>query len=85
MRDFTPLRMEALKKASAAARQTAEAIAAGLNMRLGGIVSLEEGFVTRPLGNDRAGGAGVMAPSTPVEAGLVEVRATVTLEADLMR
>lgn len=84
MRDFGPLRMEALKKASAAARQTAEAIASGLNMRLGAIVSLEEGFVTRPAGNDR-GGAGVMAPSTPVEAGLVEVRATVTLEGELIR
>lgn len=84
MRDFTPLRMEALKKASAAARQTADAIASGLNLRLGAITSLEEGFVTRPVSNDRLG-AGAMAPSTPVEAGLVEVRATVTLEGELIR
>lgn len=84
VRDFAPLRAEALKKASAMARRQAEAIAGGLNMRLGAIYSLEEGFVTRPVGNERLG-VGAVAPSTPVEAGLVEVQAVVTLEAELMR
>lgn len=84
VKDPSPLQAEALKRASARARTQAEAMASGLNLRVGAVLSLEEGIVPRTPTTDNRLGAGVAAV-TPIETGLVEVRATVTLEAELIR
>jgi len=77
-----PLRARALSEAAKQARAKAEAIASGLGLRLGAVFSAEEGSVTTPRYLDsREVTAG--APQTPIETGLVEVRATVTVQIEI--
>jgi uncharacterized protein YggE len=83
VKDPTPLLAEALKRAAAQARSQAESMASGLNLRVGAVLMLQENGSVIP--DTRMGvGAGIAAV-TPIESGLVEVRATVTMEAELVR
>ena len=80
--DPEPLRVRALTAAAKQARARAEAIASGLGLHLGAVISAQEGAVVVPKYVDtREVAAG--APQTPIETGLVEVRATVTVEIEL--
>jgi len=78
--DPEPLRARALAAAAKQARARAEAIASGLGVRLAAILTAQEGTVVRYT-DTREVAAG--APQTPIETGLVEVRATVTVEIEL--
>ncbi len=86
LKDSNPARREALRLATAQARLSVEAMAAGISGKIGAVVSIEEGFAQRVVGTDgrAAGGVAATAP-TPIEAGMLEVRATVTLEAELFQ
>ncbi|MBI3680205.1 MAG: SIMPL domain-containing protein [Acidobacteria bacterium] len=81
LRDPNPARREALRSATMQARLHAEAIATGLGLHLGIITYAEEGGSVRitPYVDSRAAGAA----TTPIEPGAVEVRAVVTIEAEL--
>jgi uncharacterized protein len=85
LKDEQTLRLEALRAAGARAKAEAEAIAAGLNSRIGALLAAEEGTAVRPVQPARAMVAAMAAaPPTPVEPGSVEVRATVTVEYELL-
>lgn len=79
LRDSEPQRREALKRATQVARASATAIAEGLNVRLGSILAAVEGYSVSPLTTDLRAASGATAATT-FDTGLVEVRATVTLE-----
>ena len=80
LRDDSGLRAEALQQAARKARADAEALAAGLGLRVKRILSIEEGqpATVQPYVRGMAEAMSVRA-DTPVEAGEVKVRATVTL------
>ena len=80
--DPGPSRVEALKKAALLARTKAEAIASALGMRLGNITAVEESGTV----SIRNFSVAALAPTTatPVQPGLVDVSATVTLQADIL-
>lgn len=79
LRDSTPQRREALKLATQVARADATAIAEGLGVRLGAILAADEGS-TVSFFNPADARASVGAMATTFDTGLVEVRATVSLE-----
>lgn len=84
IQDEEPVRAQALRLAAQKARLKAEAIAQGLNIRLGGVVSAVEGVQSRTL--PPAGYAEQSAAtSTPVEPGTLEIRATVTIELEAVQ
>jgi uncharacterized protein YggE len=85
LRDEEPTRNQALMSAAQKARARAQAIATGVNARLGSIVSAEESAVYRIPEIDSRGGAGATAVTTPIEPGQLEVRATVTVEYELLQ
>jgi uncharacterized protein YggE len=76
VKDERPLRAQALRQAVTDARASAEAMAAAMNLKLGPVLEMEEGTpqVIRPMMAMTAA-----APGTPVQAGQIELRATVTL------
>jgi uncharacterized protein YggE len=80
LKDETPVRAEALRKATVEARANAEAMAGALGLKLGRLVSLEQGSpqTIRPMAM-AAETARVAAAPTPIEAGVIEVHASVTL------
>jgi uncharacterized protein len=81
LKDSSTARAQALRMAAARARTQVEAIAAGLGVSLGGVISASEGSTT-PIVRD----AGVAAaPATPIEAGSLTITATVTLEVEIAR
>lgn len=87
LKDEEAARLEALKQASAKAKNKAEAIAKSLGLVIVKILSVSEserGFqpVLRAAPMARAEMAAAAAP-TPVEAGTVDVRSTVSLVAEL--
>lgn len=81
LRDPAPARAQALRLATMQAKSHAEAIASGLGMRLGAVLQAAEGGAVRivPLVDARAGAAA----TTPIEVGNLEVRATVSVVAEL--
>lgn len=83
LKDPQPARQMALKLATQEARGAAEAIASGLNAKLGAIVSVEEASAVRAISG--LGGLASAAVTTPVETGTVEVRANVVIEAELLQ
>jgi len=83
LKDPQPARQLALKLATQQARSSAEAMASGLNAKLGVIVSVEEASAVRVLANNS--GAVSAAVTTPVETGTVEIRANVVIEAELVQ
>ena len=79
-----PVQAEALKAAAAKARTRATALAAALGLRLGNVLSVSDGnFSARPVEMDmmRAKYAleGAESSNTPIDAGNLEVQATVTV------
>jgi hypothetical protein len=86
LKDSEPARAEALRSATMQAKRHAEAVATGLAARLGHVIAAAEGGAVRTLNADNralaASGGG--ATPTPVETGMVEVYATVTLEIELI-
>lgn len=81
LRDPQPARQQALKLATQMARAGAEAIASGLNAKLGTVVSVVESSTVTPV-NTPTAGAGLSA-STPIQTGNLEVRASVVLQAEI--
>jgi uncharacterized protein YggE len=80
LKNDQPLRQQALKLATAQAKAHADAMASGLNLRTGAPVSIIEGVTVgiQPLQPGIAA-----ATTTPIEAGHVDVRATVTLDVEI--
>jgi uncharacterized protein YggE len=84
LRDDDPVRLQALRAAGAAARARAEAIAGGLGLRLGQILNVEEGVISRPvIPVETRGMAGAAVPTTPIEGGNMTYRATITVEYEI--
>jgi len=88
LKDMDSAEREALRLASADARMRAEALAAGVDRGIARITRLDEVGEARvePFAPRMAAAAPMMAedaPATPVAAGEIEVRATVTLTAIL--
>jgi hypothetical protein len=81
LKDPEPVRRQALRIATTQARADVDAIAAGLNVRLGIVLSAQESsaVVIRDVLDSRVA-AGT---TTPVETGMVEVSATVVLEVEI--
>jgi hypothetical protein len=76
--DEDPVRIQALTLAGRRARAKAEAIAQGVGVTLGAVLSAEEGYAsTYPPG---ARGIDAVATMTPIETGSLQIRATVTLD-----
>ena len=85
IKDETPLRLQALRQATMNARTKADAIATGVNLRVGAVISVQEGYNSQIVAANRlTTTAGAAAPTTPVEPGLVQVTASVTLELELL-
>lgn len=84
LRDDDATRAQALRQASMRARAKADAIALGLGVRLGTVLTAQEGVTAGILPANRidAGATTITAP-TPIEAGTLEVRATVTLDIEI--
>lgn len=80
LKDSTPLKREALKQAAQQARIKADSIASGVNMKVTNVLALEEtGSVSI-----RTPSLGLAASSsTPVISGLVDVTASVTIQAEI--
>jgi uncharacterized protein YggE len=87
LQDEESVRLEALRKAARQAKAKAEGIAAALGLKVVRIAAVAEGDrsaqpLYRPVPLARAGAMAASAP-TPVEPGTVEVRASVTLTAEV--
>lgn len=78
------LRAQALREAAAQAKVNAEAMAAGLGLKLGRVISIEEGQpgTPAPIAPHLFQSVEVQAP-TPVEAGNIEMHASVTLRVEI--
>lgn len=80
VKDDQPIRAQALKMATAQAKAHADAMASGIGLKTGAAISIQEGVgvTIEPV-------RGVAAPTatTPIETGLVDVHATVTLDVEL--
>ena len=85
LKDEEPTRAQALRLAGQRARAKAQAIAEGVQVRLGAVISAEEGYASiyPPMPVDRAGGA-TAAATTPVETGTLTIQATVTIELEAL-
>lgn len=85
LKDETEVQAQALREAAAKARKKADALAAALNVKIVRVVHVEEGgeraipFQARTYSAEMA----KMDASTPVEAGTIEVSATVTLTLEI--
>lgn len=82
LKNEEPAKSEALSAASRQARAHAEAIATGLGARLGAVRSAQEGAVYTALPVDSRAAT---AATTPIETGFVQVRATVTVDFELLQ
>jgi uncharacterized protein len=83
LKNEEPVKAQALKQASQQARASADAIAASLGLHIQRVLSVEEGApqIIRPMNAmamSSARGAG-----TPIEAGNIQVQATVTLTVEV--
>ena len=85
LKDPEPQRREALKRATQTARASATAIAEGLSVRLGAILAADEGYSVTPVTADFRGAAATAPAATTLDSGLVEVRATVTIEVAIVQ
>ena len=83
VKDEEPLRLQVLGMAAKQGRAHAEAIAAGIGARIGSVFAASEGTAVSPpiVRADTSSPA----PSTPIETGLVQIRGTVTIEAELLQ
>jgi len=76
LKDRNPPTAQALKTAAANARVQADSIAAGLNVHTGQVLHASQGVNT----STPVYGVAAIAPTTPIETGLVVIQASVTLE-----
>jgi uncharacterized protein YggE len=84
LKDEQPLVTRALEQASVRARNKAEAIAAALGVKIVRVLQVEEnGPAVRPVESMLRFSAAAAEPATPVEAGTVDVTATVTLTVEI--
>ncbi len=86
LKDERAAQIQALREAATKAKEKAEAIAAALKVRIVRILFVEEGGIAvtpRVFQQAAAMRAGAPAAPTPVEPGNIEVRATVTLTAEI--
>jgi uncharacterized protein YggE len=80
LRDEDPVRVQALRAAGARAKQKAEAIAAGLGVRIGQLLNADEGYTVRPVvAQDTR-----LVSATPIEPGTLNVAATITVEYEIV-
>jgi uncharacterized protein YggE len=85
LKDSEAAQVEALRLATAQAKVHAEAIASGLNARLGYVISASESSgVSSSVYDARTMAASGSGTTTPVETGMVDVSATVSLEIELI-
>ncbi len=82
--DQEPLRRQVLGMAAKQGRAHAEAIAAGLGARIGSVFAASEATSFSP-GPAPSEAPGRSVTPTPIETGLVQVRATVTIDAELLQ
>jgi uncharacterized protein len=83
LQDEEPVRQQALGLATKQAKAHAQAIASGLGATLGAVVSAQEGggTILPPLTN----AASAASTQTPIETGMVEIRATVSIQIELIQ
>jgi uncharacterized protein YggE len=81
LKDEEPARSQALRLAGQKARAKADAIALGVGVTLGRVIAAEEGVSYRPVELDTR--AATAAP-TPIEPGLLQVHATITLQMEIV-
>jgi uncharacterized protein YggE len=88
LKDQEPAQTEALKQATAKARGRATAMASALGLKVGSVVTISEGYA-EPMPFDEGAVQTnlrtMKMASTPIEAGSLEVRATVTVVFALTR
>lgn len=82
LKDEDPARAQALRVAGQKARAQAEAIALGLGVRIGQVLTASEGGGGLPV--TRELNLGALAGATVIETGTLEVRATVTVEFEIV-
>ena len=84
LKDETSARAQALREAAIKARSKAEAIASALGLKIQRILRVEEGGLSiRPVAEMEFSAVRAQAAPTPIEAGSVDVRATVTLTVEV--
>lgn len=81
LKDDSSVRQQALRLASQQAMSDANAIASGLNVRLGAVLSAVEGTTSTPVPLYAAVSA--VAPTTPIQPGSLTIQATVTLDVQI--
>jgi uncharacterized protein YggE len=84
LKDEQAVRAQALREASLKAKAKAEAIASAMNLRIARVLRVEEGGQVRPIQMyAKAEMAQAASAPTPIEAGTIEVQATVTLTVEI--
>lgn len=84
LKDEDPVRAQALRAAAQKARQKADNIAGGLGVRTGAVIAADEGYQTERVApaTERAS---LAATTTPIETGSMTIRATVTLQLEVVQ
>jgi hypothetical protein len=82
LQDDQPSRAQALKLATAQAKANADAMASGLGHHTGRAIAIQEGATSTP--TPVLLGAATPSATTPVETGVVNVQASVTLDVTLV-
>jgi uncharacterized protein YggE len=82
LQDDQPSRAQALKMATAQAKANADAMASGLGQHTGAAIAIQEGVTSTP--TPVLLGAAAPSATTPVETGVVNVQASVTLDIALV-
>jgi uncharacterized protein YggE len=85
LKDDETQRAQALRLAAQKARVKAEAIASGLGVRLGAVISAQEGYQVQPVTNLDRGAIAAAAVATPIEPGTLDVRAAITLDLEAVQ
>jgi uncharacterized protein len=82
LQDDQPIRAQALKMATAQAKANADAMASGLGQHTGAAIAIQEGATSTPM--PVLAGTATASATTPVETGVVNVQASVTLDVALV-
>ena len=82
LQDDQPSRAQALKMATAQAKANADAMASGLGQHTGAAIAIQQGATSTP--TPVLLGAATASATTPVETGVVNVQASVTLDIALV-
>jgi uncharacterized protein YggE len=82
LQDDQPSRAQALKMATAQAKANADAMASGLGQHTGAAIAIQQGATSTP--TPVLAGVATASATTPVETGVVNVQASVTLDVALV-